>query len=299
MRYMPIQKASEIDNVDVITTGLVLDRCIGTGGLPKQRIVEVTGNPGAGKSTICLQAVAAAQKLGQRCLWADVEGSFTPQYASLLGVDMDLLDVLRERDGEAVLNMIMKYVEDEAYDLIVIDSIGSITSRAELEKDIGEVVIGGQAKIVGQFARKLALALPHKKVCVLAINHTRTDIMTGKSQSRGGESWNYHKAIRIHMSVKFGVQMKQGDKIIGQTITFEVKEKNKMFGNKGMKIDSAFINNQGFSASADLMQDAIDAGIFEKINTTFYFEGEKIGQISKLREWMSDPVSQETVKAAM
>lgn len=292
---MPITRASAIDDVDVIKTGLPLDKCIGINGLPKRRIIEITGNPGAGKSTICLQAIAEAQKAGESCLWVDVEGSFTPQYARVLGVDMEKLDVLRERDGEAILNKIIEFIEEETYGLIVIDSIGSITPRSELEKEIGEAVMGGQAKIVGQFARKAALALPHKNVCVLAINHTRVAFMTGKVESRGGESWNYHKSTRIHMSQKFGVVLKQGDTIIGCVVVFEVKEKNKMFGNKGFKIEAQFINNEGFSKSADLLQEAIDAGVLEKRGNTIFFGEEKLGMISKVREWIKLPENSQRI----
>lgn len=296
---MPTLRAADLDRVDVVQTGLVIDRAIGVGGIPKRRPIEITGEPGMGKSTICLQTIAAAQAKGWKCAYADVEASFTPSYAANLGVNIKELDVMQEDNGEDMLNAILDAVDKETYDLIVIDSIGSLTTREQIEKLVGERSIGGQARIVGDFSRKLALKLLRKNVAIMAINHTQVDIMTGKTTSRGGASWNYHKAIRVHLSKKYGVVLKQGDKIIGYTVVFEVKEKNKMFGNVGSKYESQFINNVGFSASADLLQDAIDRGVFERKGNTFYLNGDKIGMISALREWIKIPENEARIKDAL
>lgn len=294
---MSVTKASAIENIEVIPTGLFVDKLFGCGGIPKKRIVELVGAPGGGKSTLCLQMVAEAQKTGARCLWVDIEGTFTPLYARKLGVDMDNLDVLRERNGEDALNQVLEFVENETYDLIIFDSIGQIVPREAREKQIGERQIGGQARIIGHFIRNVAVILPEKNVALIGVNQQQVDIMSGKTSSRGGESWNYHKAISIHLKKKFGVVLKSGENVIGFQVTAEVKEKNKMAGNVGLKIDANFINGEGFSKSADLLGDAIDAGVVEKKGNLYYFKGEKIGMITKVREWAKE--HEEELKEAL
>lgn len=296
---MGLQKAADIENISVIPTGLFIDKLLGCGGIPRKRIVELVGAPGGGKSTLCLQIVAEAQKTGARCLWVDIEGTFTPLYARKLGVEMEKLDVLRERNGEDALNQVIEFVENETYDLIVFDSIGQIVPREAREKQIGERQIGGQARIIGHFIRNVAVMLPEKNVAIIGVNQQQVDIMTGKTSSRGGESWNYHKAVSVHLKKKFGVVLKQGENVIGFQVTAEVREKNKMAGNVGLKIDANFINGEGFSKSADLLGDAIDAGVLEKRGNTFYFEGEKLGMISKVRELVKDESFAEKLKTAI
>lgn len=282
---MPITRASEIDEVEVIRTGLFVDRLCGIGGLPKKRLVEIAGEAGAGKSTLCMQIVAEAQKQGQRCLWADVEASYVPRYGTLLGVDNAKLGMIQAETGEEALDMVEDAIRSKDWDLVVLDSIGALTPRAELEKRAGETVIGGQARLVAPFMRKIAPRLGPANVCFIVINHLKTDIMTGSVKAAGGAALEYHKALSIRLKKKFGVALKQGENIIGSVVVAEVWKKNKMYGNVGMKLDAQFINNEGFSKSADLLQEAIDRGIFEKTGNTFHFLGEKIGTMSKLREW--------------
>lgn len=296
---MTVIKASKIDDIEVIRTGLFIDKLLG-GGIPKKRMVEIVGEPGMGKSTLCLQIVAEAQKAGQKCLWVDSEGTFTSQYARLLGVDMDALDVQHEEYAEAHLNAMIEFIEKETYDLIILDSIGTLTPRTEHEKEIGEAIIGGQAKPVSQFARKAAIKLQSKNVAIIAVNHQAIDIAKGKSVSRGGASWNYHKATSIHLSKRFNNGLlKKGEEIVGYVVVAQVKEKNKMVGNVGTKVEARYINNEGFSKSADLLQDAIDKGIFEKQGNTFFFAGEKLGMVSKVRELMKDENFAEKIKQAL
>ncbi len=296
---MSIQNAKEIAEIEVIKTGLFIDKLLGSGGIPKQRITEIVGMPGCGKSTLCLQIVSEAQKLGCRCLWVDAEGTFTPLYAQNLGVDIDRLDVSRGECGEDILNDAIEAIDKGGYDLIVIDSIGEATPRAVVEKEIGERSIGGQATIIGQFVRKAALKLPMRNVAVIGINQLRTDIMTGRVEGRGGASWNYHKAVSVNLKRKPGVVLKSGENVIGFVVQAEIREKNKMFGNVGFKMDVNFINNEGFSKSADLLASALDAKVITKTGNTYYFEGEKLGMISKVRELMKDADFSEKVKYAL
>jgi len=299
---MPIQKASSINKVDVISSGLPIARAIGIGGLPKERIIEVVGLPGAGKSTACLQEVANAQKEGEKCLWVDGEGSFTSLYAEELGVDTETLDVLRGKNLEELLNEVLGYIQEEKYGLIVIDSIGQLIPRAVLEKAIGERTIGGQAYPIGQFVRQVSaieFGCYHRNVSILGINQLQTDIMTGRVSGRGGESWNYHKAVSVEVKKKPGVVVKQGENVIGYVSTFKVREKNKMKANVGFSFDAKYINGQGFSGTEDIIQQALDAGILTKEGNSHFFSGEKLGTISKVRTWIQEPENLQKLKDAL
>lgn len=293
-----LQKASEIDEVPVIKTGLFIDKLTGINGIPKQRIIEIVGDANQGKSTLSMQIIAEAQKQGERCLLADVEASFVPLYASKLGVDLSTLDVLRAESAEEVLDAVEEAIIEQTHDLIVIDSIGALVPRAELEKKSGEVVMGGQTRLLSPFMRKITPRLGPKNVCLILINQQKVDFMSGVAKPVGGASVLYHKAISILLKRKFGVVLKQGDTLIGHVVTAEVK-KNKMYGNVGLKMDAQFLNNEGFSKAADLLQDAIDAGIVTKTGNSYFFAGEKLGMISKVREWMKIESNVEQLKTAL
>jgi recombination protein RecA len=294
-----ITSAAKLSDVKVIPTGLVIDRAIGVGGIPRRRPVELTGEPGMGKSTICLQIVAAAQTSGNKCLYVDVEGTFTPQYAEKIGVDMKKLDVYQDRAAEDILETVLGFVEKEAYDLIVIDSLGMLTPRDNFSKPIGEVVMAGQSRLISQFARKLAIALIDKDVAVIAVNHTAIDFETGKEKTRGGKSWNHAKAVRLHISKKYGGKvLKKGDDIIEYTAIVEVREKNKMKGNVGSKYESQFVVDVGFSADADLLREAMER-LFTKEGNTYHWNGEKLGTVGKLRELMADESFAAKLKEAL
>lgn len=294
-----IFKASQIDEVEVIRTGLFIDRLVGIGGLPKKRLVEIAGEPGAGKSTLCMQIIAEAQKQGQRCLWVDVEASYVPRYGTALGIDNEALGMIQTETGEEALDSIEDAIKSKEWDLIVLDSIGALTPRSELEKRAGETVIGGQARLVAPFMRKIAPRLGPANVCFIVINHLKTDIMTGAVKAAGGAALEYHKALSIRLKKKFGVAIKQGENIIGSVVVAEVWKKNKLYGNVGMKLDVNFINNQGFSASSDLLQEAIERGIITKQGNTHFIGEIKLGMISRVREMLKDENFLEQLKTAL
>lgn len=297
---MTYPNADQIDEVDVIRTGLFVDRLIGIGGIPKKRITEVCGDEGVGKSTLCLQICAEAQAIEERCLWVDAEGTFTSLYARKLGVDTSKLAVLQMENGEDLLNEVLSAVKTEAFDLIVIDSIGGLTPRSEHEKAVGEVVMAGQSRLVSSFMRKLSPILPHKNVAVVVINHTKQEFETGRIVPAGGKSLRYYKAISIRLKKKSDHLIMVGDKIMGYVVVGEVWTKNKLFGNVGMKLDAQFMNNEGFSKSADILEEAIQREIFTKEGNTYYLDGEKVGMKNKLRELIKDdPVFAEKIKARL
>lgn len=266
---------SKYNTVTGIATGLGVDRITGIGGIPVGRITEVFGEAGVGKSTLCLQLVANAQKQGKRCLWADVEWSYETRYAEQLGVDNKKLGLLQERLAEDVLDAIEDALEHGKYDLIILDSIGGLLPRAAAEKTAGEKTIGGQAGLVATFCRKIVPLLVIKEVALVVINHSYTDIMSGKLMTSGGEKLRYHKSLSIRLKPKMGVVLKSGEDKVGKVIIAEIK-KNKVGATEGQTCDMQLLFGTGFSASADILQDALDKGIIEKKGASFYLNGEKI-----------------------
>jgi recombination protein RecA len=271
-----IQFASSVGDVEVIPTGLFVDKLTGVGGIPKGVITEIFGDESIGKSSFCLQMIASAQKQGLRCLFADVEWSYDVRYAESLGVDNSTLGLIRERFAEEVLDAIEEAVESGKWDLIVLDSVGGILPRAEAEKGAGEKTIGGQAGIIARFCRKVVPLLRMKNVALVVINHSFVDIMSGKIMTSGGKKLSYHKSLSIRFKQKFGVTIKQGDRKVGKVVVGEVK-KNKLAATEGLELDGQLIFGVGFSASADVLNDAIEKGIITKKGNTFYFGDEKLG----------------------
>lgn len=271
-------KASTLDEVEVIPTGLFVDKLIGVGGIPKGHIVELFGDPGVGKSSLALQMVGAAQKIGQRCLWVDNEFYFTPRYATELGVDNSKLDLIQEGIAEAALEEVVDEVEKGKVDLVVLDSIGGLRTRAESEKTFEERTIGAQANLVAKFCRKIVPLLSMKKVAFIVINHSFVDIMSGKIQTSGGKKLGYHKAVSIRLKVNPTLALKSGEKQVGKVVEAQVWGKNRLAATEGLKVSANFLFGKGFSATADLFQDAIDKGIITKEGQSFFFAGEKLGR---------------------
>lgn len=292
---MPIILASEYTQIGVIRTGTVIDKLSGIGGLPRGRITEVFGDAGLGKSTVCLQSVASAQKQGLRCLWADLEYAYDGRYAESLGVDNENLGLLQERFAEEALDALEKAVEDGGYDLVVLDSVGAIHSRTEAEKSSAERTIGTQAGLMARFCRKIAPLIAVNKTAFVVINHSYVDIMSGRIGTSGGKKLEYHKSLSIRLKTT-NKSLKQGDRIIGKVVMAQVK-KNKLAPTEGMEVESQILFGEGFSASADLLDEAITFGVIRKEGNTYFFSQEKLGTIGKAREWIK--TNEEKVRNAI
>lgn len=283
-----IAYADSIEEVDVIKTGLFLDKLTGIGGIPRGAITEIFGDEGIGKSSVCLQLVAAAQGAGLRCLWADVEWSYTPAYAVMLGVDNSKLGLIRDELAESVLDTIEDAVRSGEWDLVILDSIGGILPRAEAEKGAEGKTIGGQAGLIAKFCRKVVPQLSINNVALVVINHAFTDIMSGRLMTSGGKKLAYHKSLSIRLKQKQGVSVKQGDRKVGKVVIGEVR-KNKVGGTEGLELDGTLVFGTGFSIGADLLSDAIERGIIDKRGTTYYLGDEKLGVgLQRVRKMVED-----------
>lgn len=296
-----IAYADSIEDVDVIPTGLFLDKLTGIGGIPRGVITEIFGDEGIGKSSLSLQIVAAAQALGLKCLWADVEWSFSPRYAAHLGVDNSKLGLVRERIAEDMLDVLEEEVDKGDWDLVILDSVGGILPRADAVKGASGKTIGTQAGLIAKFCRNIVPGLALNNVALVAINHGFTDLMSGKMMTSGGKKLAYHKALSIRLKAKFGTPaLKIGDRKVGKVVVGEVR-KNKHAGTEGMELEGQLIFGGGFSASADLLADAIEKGVIVKKGTTYYFGTEKLGiGMGKVRTAIeADAVLAEKIKLAL
>lgn len=292
-----IEPASKIGDPKVLRTGTFLDDLSGVGGIPFERIIELIGEEKTGKSTASFHIIASAQKEGLNCLLVDVEHSFTEKYAQDLGIDTSKLKVLRAKYAEDYLNETLEAVESEKYHVIVLDSIGSLSSRVEAEKQVGEKSIGQQASLMSVFVRKLAPQVSYQKLMFIGINHLRDQIgvMSNKKIAMGGKSWSEKKKLSLRFR-ETGKVLKQGEETIGKVINVKV-EKNAVGATEKREVEVQLIFGQGFSASANLLQVALDKGIFRKEGNTFFFNETKIGTMSKLREWIKE--NEEEIKACL
>lgn len=286
--------ASELGNTEFIETGLFTDKI--SGGIPKGKIVILSGQWSVGKSTLAFQMIEAAQKQGLKCLFADVEFSYDSKYATTLGVNNSKLGIIRERTAEEVLDALEKEIDSDKWDLVVIDSMGALSSRVEVEKAAGEKTIGAQAGLVARFIRKVVPVLATNGCTLLCLTHEFTDIMTGKIMASGGAKLGYHASQHIRLKVKYGVSLKQGENVVGKVITAEMK-KDKLLGNEKKECDGQLIFGSGFSKQADIWEEAVRKGLTVKQGNTWFLGEEKLGTIGKVREWLKVPENAEKLKS--
>lgn len=187
--------------IEVIPTGcLSLDLALGIGGLPRGRIVEIYGPESSGKTTVALHAVAEAQKAGGIAAFIDAEHALDPVYAKHLGVNLDELYVSQPDTGEQALNIVDSLVRSSAVDIIVVDSVAALTPKAEIEGEVGDSVVGAQARLMSQALRKLAGITNKSNTCVVFINQLRekVGVMFGNPEvTTGGKALKFYASIRI------------------------------------------------------------------------------------------------------
>ena len=285
---MAIQFASEIDTkLDYISTGIpAIDKIMG-GGFARGKITLLSGQPSVGKSTVAYGGIAEAQKDGLGTLLYDVEYAHDAEYSQNIGIDLRKLAVLREQYAEEGLEAVLDAIKSGKYQMIVIDSVGALHSRVQEEKSIGEKTIGAQASLTAQFIRKAVPMLSIHNVALVCITHEFTDIMTGKVMASGGAKLMYHTSVHARLKQKFGVVLKQGDQKIGKVIVMEMK-KNKLSSTESKEADAHFLYQEGFSKTADLLESALDKGVITKTGNSYFFNGEKLGMISKVRLLFKD-----------
>lgn len=239
---------STSDKLDFIQTPFpALDAILG-GGIPSKKIIECSGSWSVGKSTLALQIVAQAQKEKRNCLWVDSEFSFSSTYATTLGVDCDSLDLEQHQFAEANLDALEAWATKKKNGLIILDSIGALLPKEEAEKGSEGRSIGLQARLIGSFTRRIVPILTLNNHALILLNHSFTDIQTGRLKTSGGEKLSYAKSIWFTLKRSYGKPAKRtsdGKKTV-LYIEAEVR-KNKIAATEGMKCEIEMIPGSGFS----------------------------------------------------
>ncbi|MDD5687000.1 MAG: recombinase RecA [Elusimicrobia bacterium] len=264
--------------VEVIPTGIIgLDIAIGVGGIPKGRIIELYGPESSGKSTLSLQIVASAQKLGGTCAYVDAEHAMDPVYATKLGVDVDKLLISQPDSGEQALEITEKLVRSNAIDVLVIDSVAALTPRAEIEGEMGDSHMGLQARLMSQALRKLTAIVSKSKTTIIFINQLRQKIgiMFGNPETTtGGLALKFYASIR--MDIRRVTTLKDGDVVVGTRVRVKVVKNKVAPPFKQTEFEMTF--GQGISVEGNIIDTGVEYGIIEKSGSWFIYKGERLGQ---------------------
>lgn len=265
-------------NIDHISTGsIALDTALGIGGIPRGRIVEIYGPESSGKTTVALHCVAEAQKAGGTAAFIDVEHALDPTYAHNLGVDIDNLLVSQPDSGEQALEIAEALVRSGAIDIIVIDSVAALVTRAEIEGDMGDSHVGQLARLMSQAMRKLTGALSKSNCCAIFINQLREKIgvVYGNPEvTTGGRALKFYASVRI--DIRKGEAIKNGSEVIGSRTRAKVVKNKVAPPFKEAEFDVMY--GKGISKEGELVDMGVNFDILKRSGAWFYYGDERLGQ---------------------
>jgi recombination protein RecA len=275
--------------VAAIPTGSIsVDYALGVGGLPRGRICEIFGPESSGKTTIALQVIAEAQKMGGMAAFIDVEHALDPIYAKKLGVDTDNLLVSQPDFAEQALEITAALVTSGSIDVLVVDSVAALVPKAELDGEMGDSHMGAQARLMSQAMRKLTGIVSKSNTCLIFINQIREKIgvMFGSPETTtGGRALKFYSSIRI--DIRRIAAIKDGEVVTGNRTKVKIV-KNKV-ASPFREAEFDIIYGEGVSREGDLLDMGVTHNVVEKSGSWFSYKGERIGQgRENVRQFMKD-----------
>jgi recombination protein RecA len=275
---MRMGDGTSIRDIEAISTGSIgLDVALGIGGLPKGRVVEIYGPESSGKTTLTLQVIAEAQKVGGTAAFIDAEHALDPNYAGKLGVNVDELLVSQPDTGEQALEITDMLVRSGAVDIIVIDSVAALTPKAEIEGEMGDSHMGLQARLMSQALRKLTGNIKRSNVMVIFINQIRMKIgvMFGSPETTtGGNALKFYASVRLDIR-RIGA-IKKGDEVIGNQTRVKVV-KNKV-SPPFKQAEFEILYGYGISRLGELIDLGVQHDIVNKAGSWYSYGDDRIGQ---------------------
>jgi len=274
---MRLGDATRLQVESIPTGSLSLDIALGVGGLPRGRIIEVYGPESSGKTTICLHAIAEAQRNGGICGFVDVEHALDPAYAAKIGVDITNLYVSQPDTGEQALEIAEALVRSNAMDVVVIDSVAALVPRAEIEGEMGDSHVGLQARLMSQALRKLTGIVKASNTCLIFTNQLRQKIgiMFGNPETTsGGMALKFYASVRLDIRRIEGI--KQADVVVGNRTRVTVKKNKVAPPFRVAEFDIMY--NEGISTVGDLLDLGVTYDILTKRGAFYRYNEELIGQ---------------------
>jgi recombination protein RecA len=286
---MRLGQKGAIQPIDAIPTGAIsIDYALGVGGVPRGRVIEIFGPESSGKTTLSLQIIAEAQKLGGTAAFVDAEHALDAAYAKKLGVDIDNLLVSQPDNGEQALEIVEVLIRSNGVDVVVVDSVAALVPKAEIEGEMGDAQMGLQARLMSQALRKLTGAVSKSKTCLIFINQLREKIgvMFGNPETTtGGRALKFYSSVRI--DIRRIASIKDGDVVVGGRTRVKVVKNKVAPPFREAEFDVMY--GEGISKTGDLLDLAVEKRIVEKSGAWFAYNGERLGQgRENVKQYMKD-----------